>query len=89
MVSGRPQGLLANEQVVDGEVAGCGRDSGGPRLEQWFSRSHEYADELITDLSTHSTGLARKGTSLMQQGTGSADRRGARLKFHRRWRCRT
>jgi leucyl-tRNA synthetase len=41
------QTVLANEQVVDGRCERCGAEVVSRRLEQWFFRITEYADELL------------------------------------------
>jgi leucyl-tRNA synthetase len=41
--------VLANEQVVDGRCERCGTEVVQRKLEQWFFRTTEYADRLLSD----------------------------------------
>ncbi|MDX6634730.1 MAG: leucyl-tRNA synthetase [Solirubrobacterales bacterium] len=41
--------VLANEQVVDGRCERCGTEVVQRNLEQWFFRTTEYADRLLSD----------------------------------------
>jgi len=41
------QTVLANEQVIDGRCERCGSEVVSRRLEQWFFRITEYAEELL------------------------------------------
>ncbi len=43
--------VLANEQVEDGKCWRCSSEVGEKRLEQWFFKITEYADELLKDIS--------------------------------------
>jgi leucyl-tRNA synthetase len=44
--------VLANEQVIDGRCERCGSPVESRKLEQWFFKITDYADQLLDDIDT-------------------------------------
>ena len=73
------QTVLANEQVVDGRGWRSGAVVEKRKLNQWFLRITDYADQLVDDLGTLDR-WPEKVRTMQENWIGRS--RGARLRFH-------
>lgn len=72
------QTVLANEQVIDGQCWRCDSDVDLKKLEQWFLKIRDYADEL---LSSHKELESWPSKVLSMQKNWIGKSRGAAVKF--------
>ena len=73
------QTVLANEQVLDGNICErCGAEVFKRDLEQWYFRITDYAEELLHD--TEGLDWPERVKTMQRNWIGRSE--GARLRFH-------
>ncbi len=65
------QTVLANEQVEDGACWRCGKDVEQKKLNQWFFKITDFAEDLLVDLDTLS-GWPEKVTTMQRNWIGKS-----------------